>query len=80
MTDDSVKRAISITTFAISVTFSAVLFSFSLYEVSKQPDSAMWLSIVVGLVNLYLPSPIGIMTSAMSQPANIQQTVAVKPK
>ena len=68
MSDDSIKRALAITTFGISVLFSGALFCFSIYEVYKNPDSALWLSITVGIVNLYVPSPLNLMSQYTTQP------------
>ena len=79
MTDDSVKRAISITAFAISVVFSAALFSFSLYQVSKQPESALWLSLAVGICNLYMPSPIGLMSIGSGSSSQSQLSISPPP-
>jgi hypothetical protein len=74
MSNDSIKQAISITTFAVSVIFSSVLFCFSIYEVSKQPDSALWMSMTVGLVNLYLPSPLNLLSQGVSSSSSAVST------
>lgn len=57
---DNTKKILTIIGYITGSIMSIALLGFSIYKLAVEPDSQLWLSILVSIVSLYIPSPIQI--------------------
>lgn len=55
-----------------SITLSLTLAGFSIYKLSKNEQTELWIGMLSSVVSLYLPSPLQVMGLFNKQNTNIQ--------
>ena len=58
MSCTSIENITKLIAFCTGIVFSTILLIFAIIMIIRDPTTQLWLSIVVGIVNLFLPSPV----------------------